>query len=266
MIKNRKVRLLLLMLPMFMIVNLIYLQYDNGERESITDIQIAACSQSVYATSNETNIIDSSDQVSEITNIEENQEEEVEPSQLPVNIPEAKTLFPPSGLGSLHTYTIWDHINWGAGCRTLLNFAKERNSISDSYGIVTYGSYFAGATTTTLGTVGDMLLVVETDGYIYPVIIADTKNQHDYGCTSWGHQNGKCMVEFEILSSCRKSLYGSSGGYISEVINKPIYKVINLGSVYGEAYYYYTNPRQACIDNGLSGYTLLVNPYGGITM
>jgi hypothetical protein len=173
--------------------------------------------------------------------------------------------FPPKGLGTMHTYTVWDEIKWGGDCRKLINFTKANNALSDSYGIVTYGRYFAGALTTTFGRVGDMMLVVQEDGIIYPVIMADTKNQGNRGCTIWGHQYGKCIVEFEILSSCRNSLYKGSGGYISNMINKPIYKVINLGSVYDSTYYFY-NPEQACIDNGLIGYTLLVNPYGGIVV
>lgn len=184
-------------------------------------------------------------------------------SSIPVSA--ASTQFPPKGLGTLHTYTVWDRIRWGGNCRQLINFTKEHNALSDSYGIVTYGSYFAGALTSTFGKVGDMMLVVQEDGIVYPVIMADTKNQGDRGCTPWGHQYGKCIVEFEILSSCRKSLYGTSGGYISEQLAKPIYKVINLGSVYDSTYYFW-NPKQACIDNGLVGYTLLTNPYGGIVV
>lgn len=174
----------------------------------------------------------------------------------------AATVHPPQGYGTLHTYTVWDNIRWGGNCRKLINFANEHNAISNNYGIVTYGSYFCGALTSTYGTVGDMMLVVEEGKIVYPVIMADTKSQYDQGCNAWGHHNGKCVVEFEILSSYRKSLYGSSGGYISDVLAKPIVKVINLGSVYDSTYYFW-NPKQACIDNGLEGYTLLTNPYGG---
>ena len=166
------------------------------------------------------------------------------------------------GYGTLHTYTVWDKIRWGGDCRKLINFAKEQNAISDSYGIVTYGSYFCGALTSTFGNVGDMMLVVEEGNIVYPVIMADTKNQSNKGCNAWGHQYGKCVVEFEILSSCRRSLYGTSGGYVSEVLAKPIVKVINLGSVWDSTDYLW-NPKQACLDNGLDGYTLLTNPYGG---
>ena len=165
-------------------------------------------------------------------------------------------------MGTMHTYTVWDGINWGGDSRRLKNFILSNDALSDSYGIVKYGGYFAGAATSTFGQVGDMLLVVETDGVIYSVIIADEKNQNDRGCNIWGHHNGRDIIEFEVLSSCRKGLYNGSGWYISELINKPIYKVINLGSVF-ESTYYFWDAKQACIDNGLVGYYLLDSPYGG---
>lgn len=176
--------------------------------------------------------------------------------------------FPPKGLGTIHTYTVWDEIRWGYHCKDLINFTKSHNALGDTYGIVKYGEYWAGATTTTIGNVGDMLLVVQEEGIVYPVIIADAKSQRDRGCTAWGHQYGKCIVEFEILSSMKKFLYNGSGGYISDLLAKPIYKVINLGSVYDEEVFnkYFSNPKQACIDNGLTGYTLLINPYEGETV
>lgn len=174
----------------------------------------------------------------------------------------ATVQYPPQGSGTLHTYTVWDSISWGGNCRRLKNFASSNGAISDSYGIVTYGSYFCGALTSTYGKVGDMMLVVEEDNIVYPVIMADTKNQDNAGCNAWGHHYGKCVVEFEILRQCRGSLYNGSGGYISDILAKPIVKVINLGSVFDSTYYFW-NPEQACLDNGLEGYTLLVNPYEG---
>lgn len=184
-------------------------------------------------------------------------------SIIPVGAIEVIT--PPAGLGTMHTYTVWDRINWGWGCKDLINFTKERNALGNSEGIVTYGGYFAGALTSTFGKVGDMLLVVSEGNIVYPVIIADTKSQGDAGCTKWGHHYGKCIVEFEILSAYRKSLYGTSGGYISELLAKPIVKVINLGSVY-QSTYYFNNPKQAAIDQGLEGAYLLTSPYSGITI
>lgn len=183
-------------------------------------------------------------------------------------IPTATVIEVPQGYGygASHSYTKWDEIRWGGECRRLINFAEEHNAISNNHGIVTYGSYFCGALTSTFGKVGDMMLVIEEGNIIYPVIMADTKSQSNKGCNAWGHQYGKCVVEFEILSSHRKSLYDingkNSGIYISDVLAKPIVKVINLGSIWDNTYYLW-NPKQACLDNGLEGYTLLTTPYGG---
>ncbi len=176
------------------------------------------------------------------------------------NTATAQTIKVPDGLGTLHTYTPWDKIKWGSDCKRLINYMSEKDEISNNYGVVTYGGYFAGALTSTYGKVGDMMLVVQTDKSVYPVIMADTKSQNDKGCNKWGHHYGKCIVEFEILSAYKKSLYKGSGGYISDNLSKPISHIINLGSVY-EDNLYLNNPEQACIDNGLEGYSLLVNPY-----
>lgn len=170
--------------------------------------------------------------------------------------------FPPRGSGNLHTYTVWDRTSWGYECKTLKDFGNTRSAINDSYGIVTYGDFFAGAVTSTFGKVGDLLIVVEEDGIIYPVIVQDIKNQNDYNCNIWGHYYGGCIVEFQVLSCMRGPLYNGSGSYISEYINKPIYKVVNIGSVYDNEWYLY-NARQMCIDYGFGGYYMLTNPYGG---
>ena len=175
------------------------------------------------------------------------------------------TYFLPQGLGKLHTYTPWDTIRWGWAQGDLKSYVINNGALSNTCGIVTYGAYWAGALTTTFGNVGDMMLVVEEGGIIYPVIMADAKSPRDIGCNAWGHKYGQCVVEFEVLSSYIWSLYRGSGIYISDYLNKPIYKIINLGSVYDSTYYFW-NPEQACIDNGLSGYTLLTSPYTSIVV
>ena len=180
------------------------------------------------------------------------------------------TYFVPEGLGTMHTYTHWNKIKWSYTQKTLKDDLNSKSLISDSYGIVRYGDTFAGATTSTFGTIGDVLIVVQEDGVIYPVTIADEKSQKYCAwdknpANMWGHYNGKCIVEFEILSYCAKSLYKGSGSYISPEINKPIYKIINIGN-------YFDNnsliTQEVIInkikEHGMSGYMLLVNPYGGI--
>lgn len=173
----------------------------------------------------------------------------------------AKSISVPDNLGNIHTFTYWDKINWSGDCKQLINYGNKNNYISNVNGIITYGDFFAGALTSTFGQVGDMLLIIQNDNSVYPVIMADTKNQSDNNCSKWGHQNGQCIVEFHILYSDRKSLYGKSGGYISEAINKPIKKVINLGSVYSDDAKYLINAKRVCLDNGLENYTLLTSPY-----
>jgi hypothetical protein len=172
----------------------------------------------------------------------------------------AKTINVPNGLGAVHTYTPWDKIDWGYNCLKLKKKMQSLDAISDTNGIVTYGDYWAGALTTTFGNVGDLLIVVQNDNTIYPVIIADIKSQGNNKCNKWGHQWGKCVIEFEILSKYRKSLYGTSGGYISDKLAKPIDKIINLGSVFKDETYLF-DFNQACIDNGFEGYEMLISPY-----
>ena len=168
--------------------------------------------------------------------------------------------FPPKGLGSYHTYTVWDKIKWGYRSKDLIDIV--RNDISDTYGIVTYGDFMAAACTTTIGQVGDCLLVLQDNGVLYPVVIADTKNQSDAGCTVWGHQNGNCIIEFEVLSCMTDVLYNGSGYYISWMINQPIYKIINLGSVFYDPTMIHRS-RDYAIEYGFSEYTMLTSPYGG---
>lgn len=178
----------------------------------------------------------------------------------PVSRAEVQVINPPDGMGNVHTYTKWDKIKWGYDCKNLINFMGNDN-ISDTYGIVKYGDFWAGALTSTFGKVGDMLLVIQNDNSVYPIIIADTKHQGDTGCNKYGHHYGKCIVEFEILSSCKNSLYGKNGGgYISDKINKPIKQVINLDSVYDDNKYL-NNVVQACLDNALEGCNRLISPY-----
>lgn len=182
--------------------------------------------------------------------------------QTTVKASESISIYPPKGLGSQHTYTIWDRINWSYKPKDLINYVIKNGDLSNNHGIVTYGEYLAGATTSTYGSIGDMLLVVQEDDFIYPVIIADIKNQNDVNCTKWGHRNGNCIIEFEILNNSTYNLYKGSGYYISPVINKPIKQVINIGSVF--KYNFYIEPKQAIIDNGFKNFNYVTTPYDWI--
>lgn len=179
----------------------------------------------------------------------------------------SSTYFVPEGLGSMHTYTIWDGIRWGGDCRTLINYLGD--NVSDSYGIVTYGDAFAGATTSTFGKVGDVLLVLNRNSCVYPVCIADEKCQYytsyDHNpANMWGHHGGKDIVEFEVLRSCTRQLYNGSGSYISDALNNSIYKIVNLGSVYDDISLINGDTlREKAKDIGLGGYKMLTTPWDG---
>lgn len=187
-----------------------------------------------------------------------------------VSIENDLTYFIPEGLGKMHTYTIWDRIRWGGDCRTLINTVGDK--IGDSYGIVRYGDTFAGAMTTSFGNVGDVVLVVNYDGVVYPVCIADTKSQvycaWDHNpANTFGHWGGKDIVEFEVLKSCTKSLYNGSGSYVSELMNRYVYKIINIGSIYDDASIIDDSTiHNKALAHGLGGYLMLTSPYGGYTI
>ena len=181
-----------------------------------------------------------------------------------VSIEGDHTYFIPAGLGSLHTYTIWDKVRWGYACRDTIN--AMNGNIRDSYGIVRYGDTFAAALTDAYGNVGDVMLVVNYDGIVYPVCKADSKTRAGVTGPSdfWGHQNGKDIVEFEVLSSCTWSLYHGSGTYVSDLMNKNIYKIINIGSVFDDATVVTDSViHEKAREHGLGGYTMLTSPYGG---
>ena len=179
-----------------------------------------------------------------------------------------ETYFVPEGLGNTHTYTNWDKVNWGYDCRKAINTLD--GNISDSYGIVRYGDTFAGAMTSTFGNIGDVVLVVNEGGIVYPVTIADEKSQQycawDHNpANMWGHYKGKCIVEFEVLSRWKYQSYkNGSGGYINEYLNRDIYKVINIGSIF-ENVEYCTDEyiHSKAIEHGLSGYKMLTSTTDG---
>lgn len=182
-----------------------------------------------------------------------------------------ETYFVPEGLGNMHTYTHWDKVSWKYDSKKTIDALGD--NISDSYGIVRYGDTFAGAMTSTFGNVGDVVLVVNDGGIVYPVTIADEKSQKycawDHNpANMWGHYKGKCIVEFEVLSRWKwQSYQNGSGSYINDYLNRNIYKVINIGSVLTDTKCA-TNEyiHEKAKEHGLSGYTMLTDIVSGYTI
>lgn len=182
----------------------------------------------------------------------------------------SETYFIPEGLGNMHTYTNWDGQSWIGDSRQLINTVGDK--ITNSYGIVKYGGAFAGATTTSFGNVGDVLLVCNTGGVVYPVCIADIKSQvycaWDHNpANMWGHYNGKDIVEFEIIHSCAKSLYNGTGWYVSEPLNRCIYKIVNVGSAFENIDLLEPETLHSVAkEEGFDGYLMMTSPYDGYTI
>lgn len=147
----------------------------------------------------------------------------------------------PSGMGKLHTYTEWNKFVWVSDCGRVIDALGGQSKSEgghikySSQGFVKYGSWYAAAMTSTFGNVGDMVLIVQDDGTVYPVMIADHKCQSYTSFDSnpanmYGHLNGQCMVEFEVTSW--QSIYKGSGSNAGPQFAHYITRVINVGNVY----------------------------------
>lgn len=147
----------------------------------------------------------------------------------------------PTGLGNLHTYTEWDKFNWAYDCKSVIielgGVCKQQagHIVYSPEGFVKYGSWYAAAMTSSFGNVGDMILIVQDNDTVFPVIIADHKCQtytsYDHNpANMYGHLNGKCMVEFEVTKN--NTIYNGSGSNAGPQFNHYIKQVINVGNVY----------------------------------
>ncbi len=107
-----------------------------------------------------------------------------------------ETVSVPTGLGNVHTYMGWQKITSTTSSQYKLRELAGMNFDQEGFGIIN-GRYVI-ACTTTYGTVGDYVDFYQEDGSVIPCIIGDIKNQKDTGCTEWGHNNGKCIIEFVV--------------------------------------------------------------------
>ena len=120
---------------------------------------------------------------------------------------EGTTITLPEGLGNIHTYMGWQCITSVSSKQYKLRTAAGMNF--DEEGFAKIGDRYVVATTTTFGNVGDFIDVYQEDGTVIKCIIGDIKNQNDAGCTEWGHNNGRCVVEFVVD---KDTWYRNGGG------------------------------------------------------
>jgi len=142
------------------------------------------------------------------------------------------TIIIPEGLGSLHTYMGWQMITSTSSMQYMLREKAGMNFDQEGFGRIN-GRYVI-ACTSTFGKVGDYIDFYQEDGSIIPCIIGDIKNQSDAGCNEWGHNNGKCIVEFVVNKDTwympTHANPGTQGCH--EEWNKNLTKCVNGGSYF----------------------------------
>lgn len=148
---------------------------------------------------------------------------------------EGKTITLPEGLGNIHTYMGWQCITAVSSRQYKLRTAAGMNF--DEEGFAKIGDRYVVATTTTFGNVGDFIDVYQEDGTIIKCVIGDIKSQGDAGCTEWGHNNGRCVVEFVVD---KDTWYKNGGGAHANPgtaschpeWNQNIDKIVNKGNFF----------------------------------
>lgn len=148
---------------------------------------------------------------------------------------EGTTITLPEGLGNIHTYMGWQCITAVSSKQYKLRTAAGMNF--DEEGFAKIGDRYVVATTTTFGNVGDFIDVYQEDGTIIKCVIGDIKSRGDAGCTEWGHNNGRCVVEFVVN---KDTWYKNGGGAHANPgteschpeWNQNIDKIVNKGNFF----------------------------------
>lgn len=96
----------------------------------------------------------------------------------------------------------------------------------DNQGFCKLQGRYIIAATKTFGYPGDKVDFYMSNGKIINVILGDTKNFSDKGCSKWGHSNGKNVLEFMGRNSIGDNPYLTLGLNGNSVV-----KAINGGSI-----------------------------------
>ncbi|MBD9337045.1 MAG: CHAP domain-containing protein [[Ruminococcus] faecis] len=113
--------------------------------------------------------------------------------------PAGTTIEIPEGMGTYHTYMGWRTITSSTSLQYQLRERSGEHYDSEGFAIID-GRYVI-ACTTLYGQVGDYVDFQRENGEIIHAVIGDIKNQNDAGCNQYGHDNGKCVVEFVVKKS-----------------------------------------------------------------
>lgn len=136
----------------------------------------------------------------------------------------------PEGMGIYHTYMGWHTIT----SRTSLQYQlrEESGEIYDEEGFVKINGRYVIACTTTFGNVGDYIDFYREDGEVIHAVIGDIKNQNDPGCNEYGHDNGRCVVEYVVSRSWYPSHANPGTAGCHPEWNSRVIKAVNLGTNY----------------------------------
>lgn len=138
-----------------------------------------------------------------------------------------KTIKLPENLGSVYSYMGWNMVTSESSAQYKLRIKSGEKYDEDGFGRI--GERYVIACTTTYGKVGDEVDFVLKNGQVIHGVIGDIKNQDDPGCNKWGHQEGRCVVEFCVNKS---SWYGTNktvDKYHPEWDHTTVEKAVNLG-------------------------------------
>lgn len=138
-----------------------------------------------------------------------------------------RTIKLPDGMGSVYTYMGWNMVTNRSSRQYKLRIKTGENYDSNGFGKIE--DRYVIACTTTYGKVGDEVDFVLKNGKVIHGVIGDIKNQDDAGCNKWGHQNGKCVVEFCVKKSSWYKTSKTVAKYHPEWANTTVVKAVNLG-------------------------------------
>lgn len=140
----------------------------------------------------------------------------------------------PSGLGTSNTFMAWQMVTSKNSPQYKLRSIAGQKFNYYGYGII--DGRYAVATTSTYGEVGDYIDILRSDGSVLKAVIADIKNQNDYGCNKWGHNNGDVVIEFIVdFDMWYERSNGALSGY--KILtstepgnnNNPVVSITNMG-------------------------------------
>lgn len=136
----------------------------------------------------------------------------------------------PEGMGVHHTYMGWHTVT----SKTSLQYQLREDSGEnyDEEGFARIGDRYVIACTTTFGKVGDYVDFYRENGEVVHAVIGDIKNQNDPGCNEYGHNDGRCVVEYIVSKSWYPSHANPGTAGCHPEWDSRIVKGVNLGINY----------------------------------